>query len=359
MIWGMLQQQSFALICTIHDTQSVVNGELIYPPFWIKYIAGIKVGFIGYTDPLIPKRQSPGYSKGLRFTNPVFNVARYIKQLREEEGCSIVLLITHTGLAQEVGLANDPAVAGVDLILGADTHERVREIIKGKYTDVIECGAFGSFLGKIDFTIEEGKLKDIKYVLLDVDPEKFPADKKMNEIIDQLYKPFKKDLSKIIGYTSTSLVRYFVKETPMDNLITDAIYWKFKPDIALSNGFRFCQPLAVNLLEGKRAIDKEFLWNMLPVNSEAKMGSVTGQQLWAWLEKELENAFAKDFSKRFGGWFVRFKGMQVNFTIGKGSGEKLNWVKIGGEPIDLQKTYRIIACEREEMLIQSFAGLQG
>jgi 2',3'-cyclic-nucleotide 2'-phosphodiesterase (5'-nucleotidase family) len=42
-----------------HKTNDTENGTLIYPPYWIKYIAGAKVGFIGYTDHLVPKRQSP------------------------------------------------------------------------------------------------------------------------------------------------------------------------------------------------------------------------------------------------------------------------------------------------------------
>jgi 2',3'-cyclic-nucleotide 2'-phosphodiesterase (5'-nucleotidase family) len=136
-------------------------------------------------------------------------------------------------------------------------------------------------------------------------------------------------------------------ETPMDNLLTDAIQWKFKPDIALSNGFRFCQPLAIDSKKGKAEITREFLWNMLPVDSEAKTGVVTGKQVWDWLEKELQNAFAKDPSKRFGGWFVRYAGMEVNFTINNEFGKRVNWVKVGGQPIDMNKEYRIVACERE------------
>jgi hypothetical protein len=133
----------------------------------------------------------------------------------------------------------------------------------------------------------------------------------------------------------------------MDNFITDAIMWKFKPDIALSNGFRFCQPLAVNTSKGQANITKEFLWNMLPLNSEAKTGFINGQQLIDWLEKELQNAFAKDPSKRFGGWFVRFAGMEVNFTIGNEFGKRVNWIKIKGQNVDLNKEYSVVACERE------------
>lgn len=330
-----------------HKTNDADNGELVYQPYWIKYIAGVKVGVIGYTDHLIPKRQSPAYSEGLRFDHAEVNLAKYVKLLREVEGCAVVLVVTHMGLAQQVGLANNPAAEGVDMILGADTHERVRVPIQGKYTKVIECGAFGSFLGKLDLVIENGKLIDTKYELLDVDPAKYPADKELQGMIDKAYEPFKTDMQTVIGTSTTPLVRYFVMETPMDNLITDAIKWKFKPDIALSNGFRFCQPLAVDPKTGVATITKEFLWNMLPVNSEAKTGVVTGKQVWDWLEKELQNAFAKDPSKRFGGWFVRYNGMEVNFTIGNEFGKRVNSVKVGGAPIDLTKEYSIVACERE------------
>ena len=330
-----------------HKTNDADNGTLIYPPYWIKYIAGAKVGFIGFTDHLVPKRQSPAYSEGIGFTHATDNVAKYIKYLQEVEGCGIIFVVTHMGLAQQVGLANDPNIAGADFIIGADTHERVRVPIQGKYTKVVECGAFGSFLGKLDVTVKDGKIDSYHYALLDVDPVKYPANKKMLALVDKAAAPYAASLQKVLGYTATPLVRYFVLETPMDNLITDAVMWKFKPDIALSNGFRFCQPLAVPQGAQKVAITNEFLWNMLPVDSTAKTGEVTGQQILDWLEKELENAFATDPSKRFGGWFVRFAGMEVNCTIGKPKGQRVNTVKIKGQPLDKNKMYKIVACERE------------
>lgn len=330
-----------------HKCNDPYNGELVYPPYWVKYIAGVKIGFIGYTDHLIPKRQSPAYSEGLRFEHAENNLAKYVQLLREVEGCAVVIVATHMGLAQQVGLANNPASDGVDIIMGADTHERVRVPIQGKYAKVIECGAFGSFLGKLDLIINEGKLSDMHYELLDVDPVKYPADKEMQAMVNKIYEPYKAELQTVIGTSKTPLVRYFVMETPMDNLITDAIKWKFKPDVALSNGFRFCQPLAVDPKTGVATITKEFLWNMLPVNSEAKTGIVTGNQIMEWLEKELQNAFAKDPSKRFGGWFVRYNGMEVNFTIGNEFGKRVNSVKVAGKPLELAKEYSIVACERE------------
>lgn len=330
-----------------HQTNDQLNGDLIFPPYFVKRMGGIKIGFVGYNDPLTPKRQSPAYSEGIQFTHPEKNVAKYIRLLREYEGCQMVILLTHMGLAQQIGLANMPFVKGVDYILGADTHERVRQPIQGVHAKVTEPGAFGSFIAKLDFVVEDGVIKDQTYQLLDVDPDVYKEDEEMKALVKKVREPYAKVLDRVIGTTKTPLVRYYVNETPMDNFITDAIMWKFKPDIALSNGFRFCPPLVPDPKTGVAEITMDYLWSMLPVDSEAKQGEITGKQLWDWMEKELQNAFAKDPAKRFGGWVVRFKGMEVNFTIANDSGKRVNWIKVKGKSIDLSKTYSFIACERE------------
>jgi 2',3'-cyclic-nucleotide 2'-phosphodiesterase (5'-nucleotidase family) len=330
-----------------HDTKDDRKGELMFHPWWTTHFGNIKLGFIGYNDPLTPKRQSPAYSEGIQFTKPEKNVARYVRFLRDYELCDMVFLVTHMGLAQQVDLANQAYVEGVDFILGADTHERVREPIAAKYAKVTEPGAFGSFVAKLDLIVEDGKIKDTSYQLLDVDPARYKPDPAMLELVRKAREPYKAELDKVIGKTKTTLVRYYVLENPMDNLITDAIYWKFKPDIALSNGFRFCPPLVPDPRTGIAEITNEFLWSMLPVDSDAKTGEITGQQLWNWLEKELHNVFAKNPAQRFGGWVVRFAGMEINFTAYNEMGKRLNWVKVKGESLDLKKWYTIVACERE------------
>ena len=330
-----------------HQTNDIENGDLMFPPYWTSYMAGIKIGFIGYNDPLTPKRQSPAYSEGITFTKPELNVGKYVRILRDYEKCEMVFLVTHMGLAQQVDLGNHIEVDGVDYILGADTHERVRKPIDTKYTKVTEPGAFGSFISKLDIVIEDGKIKDHNYQLLDVDPELYKPDEEMLDLVQKARAPFQKQLDKVVGKTTVPLVRYYVLENPMDNMITDAIMWKFKPDIAISNGFRFCPPLVPDAKTGVAEITHEFLWSMLPVNSDAKTGEITGQQLHEWLEKELHNVFAKDPAERFGGWVIRFCGMEINFTAYNEKGNRLNWVKVKGKKVDKDKLYSIIACERE------------
>lgn len=351
-MWKDLGGYNSTKICAnmFHDTSDEFNKELIFPPYWTKMLGGIKIGFIGYNDPLTPKRQSPAYSHGITFTKPELNVAKYVKLLREYEQCSMVFLVTHMGLAQQVDLANKPDVQGVDYILGADTHERVRKPIQAKYTKVTEPGAFGSFVAKLDIVIEDGKIKEENYYLLDVDPEKYPADEGMKKLVEKVSAPYANELNRVIGKTKTPLVRYYVIENPMDNMITDALMWYYKDkkvDIVVSNGFRFCPPLVPEKEKGYAEITNDYLWSMLPVDSEVKMGDVTGKQLWDWMEKELHNVFASNPAQRFGGWVVRFQGMQINFTMNNDLGKRINWIKVNGAPVELDKVYTMLACERE------------
>ena len=336
-----------AKVCANMFHNDDLEHNTLFPPYQIFNLGGTRIGFIGYNDPLTPVRQSPAYSKGIKFTRPEKDLQKYVRILREQKGCTLVFVLSHMGLAQQLHLSNEPCAEGVDYILGADTHERIRKPLQGKYSKVTEPGAFASFVGKLDIVVENGRIKEEVYELIDVDPGKYSEDPEMKHLVETIKQPYRKVLSEIIGQTSTPLVRYYIIETPMDNLITDAVMWKMKTDIVISNGFRFCPPLVPDEKTGLADITKEFLWSMLPVNSEVKTADVKGKQILNWLEKELENVFAKDATKRFGGWFIRFCGMYVKFTIGNIKGERVQEVKIKGELIDPEKSYTMTACERE------------
>jgi 2',3'-cyclic-nucleotide 2'-phosphodiesterase (5'-nucleotidase family) len=334
-----------AKVCAnmFHDSP---DGASLFPPVQVFTRGDVRIGFIGYNDPGTPTRQSPAYSRGIRFGYPEDTLARYVQMLRQERGCHVVFVLSHMGLAQQLNLANQPYAQGVDYVLGGDTHERIREPIAGTYSKVTEPGAFGSFVGKLDLVVESRSIKEQTYELLDVDPERYGEDARMKTMVAAARAPYRQDINRVIGATRTPLLRYYVIETPMDNLITDALMWKFKKDFVVSNGFRFCAPL-VPPPGGEAPITQEYLWSMLPVESAIKDGIVSGRQILDWLENELENAFAKDATKRFGGWLVRFKGLVVTFTIGNPAGRRVQEVKVQGDALDPARRYTVVGCERE------------
>lgn len=331
-----------------HDLGHDKKGELIFPPYYIWNIKGVKIGFLGYTDPLVPIRQSPNYSKGIIYTKPEDNLAHYVDVLKNDEQCAYVIILAHLGLSQQIYLSNLEDCKGVDYIFGGDTHERVRKPIQGKYAKVVEPGAFGSFIGKLNLTIEKGKVVKDEYQLIEVTSAKTKPVKKIDELIKTNETPYADDIYKIAGYSTLPLYRYFVVENTIDTLILDALKWKCtNVDIVLSNGFRFCPPQVTPDHTGNIPITNGYIFDMLPVDSIVRTAEITGKQLQDWLEKELNNVFAKDASQRFGGWVIKFKGMQIEFMAFGEKGKRLKKVTINGEPLNLSKTYKISACERD------------
>jgi 2',3'-cyclic-nucleotide 2'-phosphodiesterase (5'-nucleotidase family) len=331
-----------------HDLGEGKKGELIFQPYYIWNVKGVKIGFIGYTDPLVPIRQSPSYSKGIIYTKPEENLAHYVDVLKNQEQCAFVLMLSHLGLSQQIHIANMPECEGVDYILGGDTHERVRIPIQCKYSKVVEPGAFGSFVGKLDLRIKDGRVVQDEYSLVEIDSSKYQADKSISRLIKANEVPFEDDINTIAGYSTIPLYRYFVIENTIDTLILDALKWKIKEaDIVLSNGFRFCPPNATPDLTGNIPITNGYIFDMLPVDSVVRTGSVSGKQIYEWLEKELNNVFAKDASQRFGGWVIKFKGMTISFNAFANQGKRVKEVEVGGKPLDYDQIYRICACERD------------
>ena len=331
-----------------HDLGEGRKGELVFQPYHIWNVKGVKIGFIGYTDHLVPLRQSPNYSKGIIYTKPEENIAYYIDVLKNQEQCEYIMVIAHLGLSQQIHLANLSETAGVDYILGGDTHERVRKPIVCKYCKVVEPGAFGSFVGKLKFIVENGKVVKDDYELIEIDASKYKEDKAMKELIAQNEAPFAESIHKIVGYSTIPLYRYFVVENPIDTMILNALKWQMKDvDIVLSNGFRFCPPRTTPDSTGNIPITEGFIYDMLPVDSTVRTAEITGKQLWEWLEKELNNVFAANASERFGGWLIKFKGMEISFNAFGEKGKRVQEVKVGGEALNLDRTYRVCACERD------------
>lgn len=331
-----------------HDAGEGKRGELIFQPYHIWTVRGVKIGFLGYTDPLVPIRQSPNYSKGIVYTKPEENLAHYVDVLKNQEQCAYVLLIAHLGLSQQLHLANLPECQGVDYILGGDTHERVRTPIVCKYAKVVEPGAFGSFVGKLDLTIENGKVINDRYELVEITASKYKPDSEIAGLIKTHEAPFEKSISKIVGYSTIPLYRYFVVENTIDTMILNALHWKMNQiDIVLSNGFRFCPPRTTRDQTGNIPITEGFIFDMFPVESTVRTASVTGKQLLDWLEKELNNVFAANAAERFGGWLIKFKGMEVKFEAFAEKGKRVKEVTINKLPLELTKQYSVCACERD------------
>lgn len=314
------------------------TGERVFDPWIIRDVGGVRVAVIGYTDPDVPFRQPPAYSRGVTYDGPE-ELPALVRKAREEEHADVVLLATHIGLSKAVDLAGK--VPGVDVHLSADTHERTYQPIEKHGTWIVEPGAFGSFLGRLDLVVEGGKVRERKWELIELTGDRYPEKPDVRQAIDTALEPLRAHLEKPIGTVGATLERYDVLETSLDSMLADALREATGTEIALSNGFRFGSPLLAGTVHERN------LWDFFPITTPIKTGKVSGRQLRDFWERELENVFAKDPVQRFGGWVPRPSGMTVRFRANAPKGQRVESIHVNGEPLEEERMYTLTACERE------------
>lgn len=283
------------------------SGKRLFTPSVVKTINGVKVGVVGITSIIVDKSMAPDFSKGLRFTFQE-GVQNEVDRLRRE-GVQIVMLATE------------------------------QPIVEGG-VPVIQSGAEGSFLSRLTFRVQNGRVVGYTHKLLEVTPEQYAPDPKVAKLVVAARAPFKARLDKVVGHTHTHLFRKGVLESSMDNLIADALREETGADIGMTNGFRFSYPV----LPG--AITEESLFNIFPMEASIKVGVMTGKQLKAFWEDSLDQVFASDAYGQRGGWGPRPSGMEVRVRVGAPKGKRLAWLKVKGKLVADDARYTIASCDR-------------
>ncbi len=320
------------------NIRDATTGRLIFPPYLVKDIGGVRVGVIGFTDPDVPERQPPSYSKGLLFDKDDV-LPPLVERLRKVERADVVVVLSHIGLPKAISLAE--RLHGVDIMLSGDTHERTYEPIVRRDTWIVEPGGFGSFFGRLDVTVAGGRVTDRRWKLIELRSGEVAEAPDVTRVVADTLAPLRGRLDAVIGKTNVTLARYAVVETSLDAMLTDALREETGADIALSNGFRFASPSLVGPLEEKD------LWTWYPITSQVMIGKATGKQLREFWEREIENVFATDPRKLFGGWLPRTSGMTMRFEARAPRGGRVREILVAGEPIKDDHLYTVSSCRRE------------
>ncbi len=311
--------------------------EPVFPRYVIRTVNGVRIGVIGFTDPDVPRRQPPRYSKGLQFKGAEV-LQPLIDELRPKT--DVLVLLTHIGLPKAVPLAD--RLHGIDVLLSGDTHERTYEpIVRPNGIWVVEPGSFGSFLGRLDLTVENGRVTGRKWELIELRANRFQEDSKVAGIVARSVAPYRARIDQVIGRTDVPLMRYEVAETSLDAVLAEALREAGGTQIGLSNGFRFSSPIPAGPI---RVSD---LWNAYPIVGKVKTGKVTGKQLRAFWEREFEHVYATEPEQLFGGWLPRPAGMTVRFNARASFGHRVIEIRVGGAPITDDAVYTVTSCERE------------
>lgn len=331
-----------------HDTRT--NERLFAPAVTIER-GGVRVTFVGITDPTTTERQPPDEVRGLDSTR-MAGLRPFVAGLRQRERSDLVVAVTHTGLTVSRQIARE--IPEFDVVLSGHTHERTEKpILEGKVI-VVEPGSMGSFLGRLDLTLgPSGGVVAHQFRLIPVRAEDYPEDPGVKQLVERSVAPFRARMNEVVARSETPIMRYDVLETNADDFIAEVVRQAGHADIGFTNGFRFAPPIAAGpITEGD-------LWSLLPLDARIKTGWVTGRELRAYLEHELELVFSEDAWKLSGGWGPRFSGMKIRFAAKAPPGHRVQSIEVGGKPIADDAHYTIAGCERAGEPLDVICRLRG
>jgi 5'-nucleotidase/UDP-sugar diphosphatase len=112
-----IQQANFPILAANIDFSQSQDLKGLVKPYLIKNIGEHQVGIIGINSLKTLVSSSPG--KDLTFHDEVTTTREMVQQL-EKQGINKIILLTHYGYTKDQILAQQ--VAGVDVILGGDSH---------------------------------------------------------------------------------------------------------------------------------------------------------------------------------------------------------------------------------------------
>jgi 2',3'-cyclic-nucleotide 2'-phosphodiesterase (5'-nucleotidase family) len=153
------------------------SGKLLFQPYFLKEIAGMKIGIFSlfspnlFTDPNDPRK------KGLVFRDPVETTQAMVRELQPKT--DLIILLSHLSYPKDVELAQN--ISGIHLIIGGHTGANLLYPPLIKNTYILQTASKGMYGARIDFAFNnntfsfynstekrslEGRLNYIKYRLM-------------------------------------------------------------------------------------------------------------------------------------------------------------------------------------------------
>jgi len=257
-----------------------------------------------------------------------------IDRVRNEEGASVVILLSHMGLEQDKIIAE--LLNGVDVIVGGHTHDILWEPTWVGKTAIVHAGSHGKVLGELDLEIRDGKMDGLKQTMLPVLTERIEPDPEIDSLIAKLYKPYQDHFEKVIGETESLLYRHSTFGGTTDAFVSDAYRKIAGSDVGCVSGWRF----GATLLPGP--ITVEDVYNVMkPTPSPLYTARLSGRQIRSTLEESIDNVLNPDPLQRLGGDVLRCMGVKAQLNRDAPRGERLTDITINGNPWDENTHYKV------------------
>ncbi|MGC9189057.1 MAG: thiosulfohydrolase SoxB, partial [Sulfurihydrogenibium sp.] len=307
-------------------------GELIFKPYTIREVGGVKVAVIGNSFPYTPIANPKEFTEGWTFGIQPERLQKYVDEVRSK-GADLVVLLSHDGFTLDQALAK--MVKGIDVILSGHTHDPAPKPVIVDNTIIVISGSHGKYLGRLDLEVKNKKVTNFAFKLYPVASNFIKPDPEVEKLVNELYKPYEEQLSQVIAKTQTILYKRDTFYSTFDRVIMDAIKEETDCEIVFNPGYRW----GTTVLPGD-GITVDDVYSMTAITyPDVYKFELTGQQIKNLLEDIADNVFNSNPLYQQGGDMSRTLGLDYEITISAPTGKRISNVKVNGKDLDPNRSY--------------------
>lgn len=325
-----LQESKFQWVIAnvIDKTTGKPFGDL--PPYVIKEVDGVKIGFFGLLTPDTQNASSAG--PNVQFTDPTYTACATVSKMRQE-GAQVIIAITHLTMPEDKRLARSMNHA-VAMVLGGHEHTFLQSIANG--TPIFKVGSDARMMGRYDLWIDPRthQLQSIDVSMIPVD-QSVPADPAVEASVRAYLDKIEAGLGETIGQSTVPLNALQAdnrsRETNLGNFLADAYRARLKTDVALLNSgsIRSNQTYAAGPITRKDVSSiLQFAGPVLKVEVSGKV-----------LRHALENGVSRIGEES--GRFPQVSGLRFSYDPAKPVGSRVIKISVNNQPLNESKVYTL------------------
>ncbi|KAK4223431.1 putative 5'-nucleotidase precursor [Podospora fimiseda] len=350
-----LSNLTFPIVsANIQSSHPVLNKTI--KPFHI--FEEYQLAVIGVTTETTPGISSPG--PDTKFSDPIEAVQNTIDFIRSTTNIKRIAALTHIGYEEDQRLAQE--TTGLHLIMGGHSHTPLGNFTGavGPYPTLVDNKAgeevfivtayrWGEYLGYIDVTYDsEGRILEYHGapIHLTNTTEQEPG---LQAEIDAWRKPFEEYAAEEVGYTTVELDQSLCQlgECLLGDFMADAML-EYRLNSS-SVDFALINAGGIRATIDAGPITRGEVLTAFPFGNSIVEITVTGKQLWDTFAGILTKVNPRN-GKPVTSFFQISKNIIVEYVPKKNStaataeGELVS-VSIGGEPLDLEKEYKVVTLD--------------
>lgn len=334
------------------SANTVYSDTGAIPPFvkpsLLLHVNGVHVGIVGASNPELPTLVNPAGIQNLKFTDPAPAIQAEAAKLRRQ-GAQVVIAVFHGG-ATNYTSSNDPyLVKGapqgpaidlaqalpantIDLLVADHTNVKVNTVVNGVL--IVENLSKGLTYSDIDLWVDaRGR---VAYKTARIRPAwnmGVTPDPAVKAVVDKYAAEIKPIFNEVVGESATTITRSRGGESPMGDLVTDALRKTYGMQIALQNS----GGLRADIDPGPITYGEAF--GVLPFGNQSVTLNLKGSQVLAALENGVSDVSGS------AGKFIQVSGVYFTYDPSKPVGQRVVAAFLNAartQPLDPNASYSVV-----------------